>query len=509
MHTNTRKWLVLAPLVLAILVVALDTTIVSVALPTLAGVLHASTSQLQWFVTAYTLVFAAALVPGGMLGDRYGRKKVLLVALVIFGAGSLTCALSTSAGMFIAARAVLGLGGALIFPVTIGVLPVLFDEAERRKAVAATMAATLLGFPIGPIAGGYLLAHANWSWVFLINLPVVAVAIVAVAVLMPETRASQKPHFDFPGIVVSSAGLALLTYGVIETGRHGWGSAAALGAIAGGLVILAGFWLWERRTDDPLFDLGLFRSRGFTWGTLLATLVSFAMFGLFFAVPQYYEAVRGTNAQGAGFGLLPMIGGLLVGAVAADRLAGNAGVKVSAGVGFAISASGLLVGTATRAGSGLTITIVWTAVFGLGLGFSMPATMDAAIGSLSPERSSVGSGMIQALRMVGSNFGAAILGSVLNAAYTSRLDLTGLPSAAQTAKQSVEAGVAVAKQLQSPQLLDSVRAAFVHGIDEVLLVCGVITAVGAVLAVVFLPRRVSAGAAARGTEPTTSCEDAG
>ena len=509
MNSHTRKWLALVSLVLAVFVVALDATIVSVALPTLAGVLHASTSQLQWFVIGYTLVFAAALVPGGMLGDRYGRKKLLLGALVLFGAGSLACTLARSPGAFIAARALLGLGGALIVPVTVGVLPVLFAEEERRKAVAATMAATVLGFPIGPILGGWILAHHHWSWVFLINLPVVAVALLAVALLMPETRSSEKSRFDPAGIAASSAGLALLTYGVIEVGQRGWGSLAAIAEMVGGALLLAAFTLWERRTADPLLDLRLFRSRAFLWGTLLATLVSFAMFGLFFAVPQYFQAVRGTNAEGAGLGLLPMVGGLLVGAVLADRLVGKAGVRATVGLGFALSAAGLLLGTETRAGSGLTLTIVWTAVFGLGLGFSLPSTMDAALGSLSPERSGVGSGTIQALRMVGSTFGAAILGSILNGAYTGHLDLAAYPQSAQVAKQSVEAGVAAAEQLHSPQLLDSVRAAFVHGIDRVLLVSGVLAAVGIVLAVVFLPRRVPVDAAAIVSHPTRSYEDVG
>jgi DHA2 family multidrug resistance protein-like MFS transporter len=485
--SGARKWWTLAPLVLAVLVVALDATIVSVALPTLAGALHASTGDLQWFVAAYTLVFAAALVPGGMLGDRYGRKKLLLGALVVFGGGSLGCALSPSAGAFIAARAVLGLGGAIIFPMTIGVLPVLFADAERPKAVAVTMAATVLGFPIGPILGGWMLSHVHWSWVFLMNVPVVLIAILAVVFLMPETRASEKPRFDPLGIAASSAGLALLTYGVIEAGERGWGTPAALGEMVGGVLVLGAFLLWERRARDPLFDLSLFGSRAFTWGTFLATLVSFAMFGLLFTVPQYFQAVRGTTAQGAGLGLLPLVGGLLVGAVFADRITVRSGAKLTVGLGFTLAASGLFLGTATRAGSGLALAICWTAVFGLGLGLVLPSAMDAALGSVSRERSGVGSGMIQALRMIGSNFGAAILGSVLNSVYIGHLDLAGLSQGAQAAKESVEAGVAAAGQLGSPELLDSVKTAFVHGMDVLLMVCGGLAAVGIALALVFLP----------------------
>ena len=506
--SSSRKWWVLAPLVLAILVVAIDATIISVALPTLASALHASTSQLQWFVAAYTLVFAAAMVPGGMLGDRYGRKKLLLIALIIFGAGSLACAFAPSAAAFIAARAVLGLGGAIIFPMTIGALPVLFSEKERTKAVAIIMIATMLGYPIGPILGGWMLSNFHWGWVFFINVPVVVIALVAVAILLPETRAHVKHRFDPVGIAASSAGLALVVYGVIEAGQKGWGNTAAIGEIVGGLLVLVAFGLWERRTRDPLFDLQLFRSRGFTWGTFLTTLVSFAMFGLLFVVPQYFQGIRGTNAQGAGFGLLPMIGGLLVGGLVTDRLAARTGAKVAVALGFVLVSAGLLLGATTKATSGLGLIIVWTAVLGVGLGFAMPSAMDAALGALSSEASGVGSGMIQALRMVGGSLGAAVLGSVLNSAYTGHLALAGLPPSAQTARQSVVAGVAVARQLHSAQLLDSVRTGFVHGMDVLLLICAALTVIGVVLAIVFLPRRSSADVSVHAPHLTQTYEAA-
>src|SRR5215475_8625458 len=187
-----RKWWALASLVLAVLAVGLDGTILSIALPTLGRSFAASTSELQWFVAAYTLVFAAALVPGGMLGDRYGRKKILMLSLLVFGAASIACALATSAGAFIAARAVLGLGGAMLLPMVLGIIPVLFDEAERGRAVAVTTAAVMLGYPIGPLLGGWMLTSFDWGWVFLINVPVVALALVAVARMLPESRSSSR-----------------------------------------------------------------------------------------------------------------------------------------------------------------------------------------------------------------------------------------------------------------------------------------------------------------------------
>src|SRR5262245_36832712 len=277
---KSKKWWALVPAVLAVLTVGLDATIISVALPTLGRSLHASTGQLQWFVAAYALVFAAALVPGGMLGDRYGRKKTLVVSLIVFALASIACALAPSAGAFIAARALLGLAGALLLPMVLALLPVLFDETERPRAIGAITAAAMLGYPIGPLLGGWMLTRFDWSWVFLINVPVVAVAMLAVIVLLPETRSSLRRPVDYVGVALSAIGLALLTVGVINAGGVGWGDGVAVTEMAGGVVVLVAFLLWERRVSFPLVDLQLFRSREFSWGAGLSSLVSFVMFGL-------------------------------------------------------------------------------------------------------------------------------------------------------------------------------------------------------------------------------------
>jgi DHA2 family multidrug resistance protein-like MFS transporter len=260
----SRRWWALGALVLAVLAVGLDGTILSVALPTLGRSLNASTGQLQWFVAAYTLVFAAALVPGGMLGDRYGRKKMLVVSLLVFGAASIACAVAPSTGFFIVARALLGLGGAMMLPIVLGLLPVLFDEKERPRAIGAITAAAMLGYPIGPLLGGWMLTRFNWSWVFLINVPVVALALIAVIVLLPESRSSARQPLDLGGMLLSAAGLALVIYGVIGAGSRGWGDGPALVEMLGGALALAGFVLWERRVAAPLVDLSLFRSRAFS-----------------------------------------------------------------------------------------------------------------------------------------------------------------------------------------------------------------------------------------------------
>src|SRR3569833_4388230 len=333
---GARRWWAVGALVLAVLAVGFDVTILSLALPALATGLHASTSELQWFVAAYTLVFAAAMIPGGKLGDRYGRKKLLLIALVIFGGSTLAAAYAPTAGAIVAARAVLGLGGAMIMPMVLGVVPALFDAEERRRAIALVMAAAMLGYPIGPILGGWLLGHFWWGAVFLINVPVVVLALAAVVAWLPETRVERARRLDLPGVVTSSAALAALTYGVIQAGRYGWGDVTAAGPLLGGVALAAVFVLCERRTAEPLVDLRLFRATGFTVGTLLSTAVSFVMIGVLFAAPQYFQAILGADAMGGGVRLLPLIGGMRASAGVADRFATLVGARGTVCLGFVL-----------------------------------------------------------------------------------------------------------------------------------------------------------------------------
>src|SRR5579862_4638675 len=457
----SRKWWALVAIAASVLVVGLDLTVLNLALPTISTDLHASATDLQWISDAYSLVLAAAMLPAGLLGDRLGRKKVLIVALVLFGASSAACAYAGGTGELIAARAVLGIGAAAIFPLSLSVIPVLFAPEERQKAIALMASATFISFPIGPVVGGYLLDHFWWGSVFLINVPVVALALVAVTILLPESRSAERPGVDILGVVLSSAGLAGLTYGFIKAGQDGWTDAAALGTIAAGVAVLAVLVGWERwltgrwqagAGDDlrggkvrPLIELRLFRSAGFTWGTALATLVSFAMFGIFFVMPQYFQEVRGADAMGSGLRLLPMIGGMVIGMIGGTRLAtprkaGDgparpplAGAKALVTIGFTLMAAALAVGATTTASSGTGFAAGWFAVFGLGLGLAMPQAMNAALSALSAETSGSGSALISALRQVGATIGVAVLGTVLSSVYRSHLSVAGLPAAAASA----------------------------------------------------------------------------
>jgi DHA2 family multidrug resistance protein-like MFS transporter len=495
MTADTRKWWALGALVLSVLVIGLDATVLNVALPTLATELDASTGQLQWFADAYNLVFAAMLLPGGLLGDRFGRRKTLLVALALFGVGSVACAAAGSAAQLIAARALLGLGGGMIIPLSMAALTVLFTDEERPRALAMWVAANAVAWPIGPILGGWLLDSFWWGSVFLINVPIVAAALVAVWRLMPESRSGATPRVDAGGIAMSSTGLAAITYGAIEAGERGWGDVRTLVALAAGTLVLASFVAWQLRImrrpgGEPLVDLTLFRSRHFTWGTVLTTLVSFAIFGLLFALPQFSQAVAGADALHTGLRLLPIIGGLLVGAQIADRIVGHTGPRVVVAIGFAVLAAGLAIGASTDMSSSYGFQALWIALTGLGMGFAMPTAMDAGLGALSPDRSGVGSGLLMSVRSVGATIGVAVLGTVLNSGYRGELDVSGLPAgAAASARDSAAAGVATAQQLGSAPLLHSVRSAFVDGLDTMLLVSSAVAVAGLVLTMLFLPRR--------------------
>src|SRR5215469_4086596 len=509
--TGRRRWWALGALALSVLVVGLDLFVLSLALPTLAVDLHASTGDLQWFVDSYSLVLAAALLPAGLLGDRIGRKKLLIGALVIFGVASLACAYSSSTGELIAARAVLGLAAAVILPLALAVLPVMFTPAERPRAIAIVGGATFLGYPLGPILGGWLLDNYWWGSVFLINVPIVILAMIAVGFLMPESRGAATFRIDGIGVVISSAGLVALTYGVIRAGQNGWSDALAVGAMAAGVIILAAFVIWERRVirrgSQPLVDLGLFRSAGFTWGTALSTMISFALFGLTFAMPQFFLDVKGLNSLASGIRLLPLIGGLAIGLGVGQRLqsprksGGGApdmpplltARPIGAG-GFAIMAAALAAGTATSAASGSGFVSAWFAFTGFGLGLAMPTMLNAALSALTPERSGSGSALMTALRQVGATIGVAVLGTVLSTVYRSQLVVTGLPAGvAAVAKSSVGTGVAVALRLRSPQLLGSVHMAYAGGVDVMLWVCAAIAVAAAVLAALFLPRQPRIG----------------
>jgi EmrB/QacA subfamily drug resistance transporter len=484
------RWWVLGALVAGLLVMGLDITVLNVALPTLATSLDASTAQLQWIVDAYVLALAGAILPLGALADRWGRRRMLLAGLSAFAAGSLVAALATSVATLVAARAFMGLGAAVITGVSLAVLPVLFGPDERQRAIVYLTMALGLGVPLGPIVGGWLLDHFWWGSVFLVNVPVAAAAAVAVAVLLPESRDAGPAGADPVGGVLSTIGLVAVVYGVVEAPLRGWTDVRVVFALVTGVLLLAGFGAWERRVPAPMIDLSLFRRPRFLWGTAAATTGAFALFGLLFVLPQYFQAVRGHDPMGTGVRILPMMGGLVVGAKLSERLAGRVGSRLPVALGLGTVAAGLAAGAATGTGTAFGWIAAWTAVVGAGTGMAMAPAMDAVLGELPAERAGAGTALSMTLRQVGGALGVAVLGSVGSAVYSHRLDTTGLPAAAaDAASRSVSGAVEVAARLGDAGLASAGRAAYTDAMAAVLLCCAAVALAGGLLALALLPAR--------------------
>ncbi len=491
---GSRRWWALGAVFLTILCVGIDSTVLSVALPTLARALHASEPDLQWFSSGYFLVLAAGMLPAGLLGDRYGHKRVYVISLALFAAGSAGCAFSTTVAEFMAARVALGLAGAGVIVMSISSLTVLFSKDERPKAVGILGAGNFLAMPIGPILGGWLLTNVWWGWVFLLNVPVALIGLAAAAFLLPEFRAPHRPALDLAGVAASVLGLVALTFGLIRAGQDGWTNPGALIAVVTGIAVLVGFLAWEQRLThrpdgQPLLDMTLFSSASFTWGAIFAALSFLSLIGVLFTMPQYFQGVLGSTAMGSGLRLLPLVGGVLIGAVPAAEVAKLVGAKIAVAAGFALLVVGLTIGNATSVDSSGVFVAAWMVVVGAGMGLALATSTSAALVELSPDRSGIGSGVLEAIDEVGGPLGIAIAGSVVSAGYLAHLNLSGLSApAANAVRGSVFGGVAVAQQLHLPALLTSVRAGFVQGMDTTLLVSAAIALAGSILALLYLPK---------------------
>jgi EmrB/QacA subfamily drug resistance transporter len=488
-YLNPRRWWTLVVLCVSLLVISLDNTILNVALPTLERDLHATSSQLQWIVDAYMLVFAGLLLTAGALGDRFGRRRALSFGLAVFGLGSALSALAGSAGMLIASRALMGVGGAFIMPSTLSILTATFPAHERAKAIGAWAAVSGLGIAIGPVAGGWIVEHADWSWIFLVNLPFVAAALLAQRPLVPESRDPAAPRLDLPGFALSTAGLTALVWGVIEAPSWGWTDGRILAAFAAAAVLIGVFVAWERRTPHPMLDVRLFRNPRFSAASGAISLSFFALFGSIFFLTQYLQLVLGYGALKAGLGVLPVAAAMVVASPLSARLAARAGAKVVVAAGLALIAAGLYVITGFAVDSAYGIVAVSYATLGLGMGLAMTPATDSIMGSLPLAKASVGSAVNDATRTTGGALGVAVLGSILSSGY--RGDMDGAPAAAH---DSLSGALAVAARIGDPHLVATAQNAFVDGMHAAALVAAGIALAGALVALVFLPSRETAPA---------------
>ena len=497
--SRERRWWILAVLCLSVLLVVVDNTIVNVALPTISRDLHASTSALQWVVDGYTLSFAGLLLLGGNLGDRLGRRRFLQLGLLLFGVFSVGAALSRSTGELIAARTLMGLGAALVYPATLAILNNVFTAArERVIAIGVWSAVSGLAVAIGPVAGGALLRHFSWSSVFYVSVPVVVLGVVAGRLLLPESRDPDAGRFDPLGAVLSVAGITLLTWSIIEAPQHGWGSAATVGGILGSLVILSAFAWWQARRPDPMLDVRLFRNPRFSAASAAIALSFFGLFGFIFMITQYFQVVRGYDPLGAGLATLPFAFVTAGFSPVAMLLMRRFGTKLVVAAGLTMMSAGFVVATTTSVDSPYWgKVIIAMALMAAGLGLTTGPATDAIMGALPPGKSGAGSAVNDTTREVGGTLGVAILGSVLNSAYGSHLltSFRGLgapPAAAHEAGQSVVAGVVTAAHFP-PALraaaTESVKTAFMTGLHAGSYVAVGATFAAALVALAFLPAR--------------------
>ncbi|WP_406171305.1 MFS transporter [Streptomyces sp. NBC_00996] len=511
---SPRRWLALAALTLSVLIVGLDGTIINVALPTLACDLRADSAQLQWIGGGYLLALSVAMLPVGLLGDRYGHKRLLLSGIALFGLASLGGAFADSPGTVIAARAVLGLGAATIMPLSMAILPRVFAKQELPKAIAVWTAATALGMPVGPLVGGWLLDHFWWGSVFLFNVPVTLLALAAGLWLLPsdnkraaadreyavadqERTAADRERaagpFDALGTALSALGITALVYGTILIPRDGWTDPTVLATLVAAAALLTGFVLRERRHPHPLVDLKLFTDRRFLWGTLIAVFVNFAVMGILFVVPQYLQVVLGHDSFGTGIRVLPLIGGLMAAATASEALVPRLGARTVVPLGMAILAGGVLLGATTDLSSGYGFTALWLSLTGLGFGLAVVPATSLVMGSLPDGNAGQGTSLLETVQQLGGVLGVAGLGSLLGYGYLARLTTDGLPApAADAARDSVSGADEVARQLHDTGLSVSAHEAFVHGMNLVLTACGIISLLAAVLAAIYLPSRSTA-----------------
>jgi EmrB/QacA subfamily drug resistance transporter len=498
--SHPNRWRILGVLVLALLVTSIDHTIINVAMPRLVGDLGATSAQLQWIVAAYTIVFAGLLLTAGSIGDRFGRRHALLAGLAAFLAGSVVAATAGSTTALIVGRCVMGVGGALIMPTTLSILVNVFgDPRERAKAIAAWTAASGVGIAIGPIVGGALMRSFSWSSVFWINVPLLVAAFVGALHLVPDSRDPHATRLDPVGAVLSIVAISSLVYAIIQAPERGWTSTASVVNFAIGAAIGIVFVAWEIRRDDPMLDIALFRSRGFSAGSIALTLLFFAMAGTVFLQAQYLQFILDYTPLAAGFALVPAAIGMLLGTGAGAHLAANHGGRITVTAGTLIAAAGVAVQAGFVDGSSYVPTGVGLLLFGIGAGIAMPAATEMIMATLPPARAGVGSAVNDTVREFGGALGVAVIGSVAATSYASSMhheverfaNLTDIDRSLLT--NNVGAALDTARQLgaQGDQIASVARNAFVDSMHSSLWIAAGLAFCAAVVAFTHLPRHTA------------------
>lgn len=506
-----NRWLGLLFICVSLLIISLDNTVLNVALPAISRDLGASQSELQWIVDAYILVFAALLLTMGAVGDRIGRKLTLQVGIVWFGLFSLMAALSTSVEMLIASRALLGFGGAIIMPATLSLVTASFrDPKERAQAIAIWAAVFGLGLGVGPLVGGYLLEDFDWNAVFFINLPVVAIALIGGHFFLGESKDDSARQPDYPGVVLSIAGLFALIYGIIEAGVKGWDHDSVLISLGFAVLILIAFFWWEGRSRRAMLPLYLFRNPSFTGASVAIMLMMFGMLGVFFSMSQFFQSVQGYSALEAAIRLFPISIAIMIFASLSAQITNRLGTKLTVGIGFLIVAGSMFyLSQVTEADAPYETMLAGMVVMASGMGIAMSPATNSIMGAVPVSKAGVGSATNDTTREIGGALGVAVLGTVLNDTYLSKVtSLQGQldPQAYAFVSSSVQGANEVARQIAAQggdviavTIREAASTAFASGMSDAMLIASAVMLGAALFTLAVLPKEI------RCMEP--ECED--
>ncbi|HTE22188.1 MAG TPA: MFS transporter [Candidatus Limnocylindria bacterium] len=492
-----RRWWILGVLCLSLLVVMIGNTSLNVALPVLSRELNATNSQLQWMVDAYSLVFAGLLFTAGALGDRFGRKGILQIGLVLFGLASAYAAFAAdSAGALVGARAVMGMAGAFIMPATLSILTNIFPPKERAKAVGIWAGVTGAGVALGPLLTGFVLEHFSWPAVFTINLPVIILTMLAVGLLVPRTADPKHTSLDPAGALLSIAGLSAVVYAIIEAPVHGWLSGSTLAIGAAGLAALAMFVWWELRVKHPMLDVRLFKLPAFGISALSLTLVFFALMGMFFNLAMLMQLVYGYSPLSSAVRMLPVAFTLMVAAPLSTPLAARFGKRRSVAAGMLIVAVGTALLSTVGVDSTYLHVVLGMVVMAFGMGVAMSPTTDLLMSAVPRERAGMGSAMNDTTRELGGALGIAVLGSLGASQYSARIApaIAGLPEAAKSAaEQSLAGAMMVAQRMgtEGQPLLVAAKDAWMSGYHRAFLTGTVLIVAAAIIAYIGLPDKAA------------------
>ena len=513
-----RRWAILGVLIFSLLVVVLDNTILNVALKIIASPkndpvtpgLGASQSDLEWAINSYTLVFAGLLFTFGIVGDRFGRKKILMTGMVLFGIASVLCAYAQSPGELIATRAFMGFAGAAIMPATLAIIANVFEPREQAKAIGMWAGGVGLAVALGPVLGGLLLDHFWWGSVFLINIPIIIVALIAMTFMVPDSRNPNPGRLDPVGVLLSMAGIVVFVYGIIRGADLGWSSPQIWGTLAGGVLLLVGFVVWESRSDHPALDVQLFRtSRRFSASVLSVGLSFFAMMGVLFFLTFYLQSVLGYSPLKAGLYITPFAVAQLIFSPLSATLVRRFGAKAVSAFGMALIGVTFVLFLFVNETSPTLLLLVIFFFQGMGMANVMPPATTTIMTSLPREKAGVGSSVSNTVRQVGGALGVAVLGTILTTSYRNRMDgplraVLPADSARHSVSGSIQATEGAAQQVAALRpYIPQAKEAFVHAMHVTVVPSAIVAFLGAVIVFTWLPGKPKgAPAPARRRRPT-------